>query len=1063
MTIDLDTAPVTRTTRSTAARPVAALPMTESQKGLLVVDRVAPARHLYNVVTELELDPAYSAADVTAALATVIAVQPALRLRFSEPPDLNAVLCPPPAAGELPIEVTEVADDYALEPAVEEAVGRLGGRPFDLTTGPLYRFGYLRSDARAVLVAVTHHTVFDGFSLRPLVRDLNAALTGAVAGETLREQRERALHRELAAQVRVAADPDTTARAARWADRLRAESVTRLHPHPNRPAETDFSGARLQWRLDVSDAEAVRAACRRLDTTPFVFFTAVYAAVLGRFAAAPAVVIGSPFVARRTTTAFDLCGFFVNTLPISVGMDWSMPFDEYAARTVRAAADYARANVNVAFNQLVQHLQPDRSTNRNPVFSCMLAMQDDLSDVRGAAVHRVRERANGTAKFDLWLGVTPTDGGWLLEVEHDRELVPDSVAAAFLESLRIAVAKAAHGSARLADLFRDASFADSYVTDGYWQEPPAASLAAAVHHTAGTQPHAIAIEDEHGVTTYQQLDRLAASCASGLRRLGVGVGDIVGLNSTSLADTVTAILAILRCGAAYLPLDPSLPAERLSYMVRKAGCQVVVGEPGPFPASTVTVQQLFAAGDDAALASCEGSAAHPNLPRNGTPPAYVMFTSGSTGQPKGVHMGQRALLNLTAWQVAALDMGAQTRFLQYAPLGFDVSFQEILPTLVAGGTVVSREPADRRDFPALAERVSAAAITHLYLPVAALRPFVQAAGHERLDNLRFVCVSGEQLTVDDRVRTFFASRPGCRLVNLYGPTETHAVTTHRLAADSAWPSHVPIGRPLTGVTAYVVDATGHLAPTGVPGELHLGGHCPADGYINDPDRTARGFLPDRFSGHGTMYRTGDQVLRDEAGILIFLGRNDEQVKIRGHRVELGEVEVAAAAYPGVRQVAAAVRDIASRRELMLFILGDADPAAMRDHLRSVLPAYMVPAWVVPVERVPVTKNGKVDRAALLADAEAVIKAAADKTAGSEPAYSSELERDVAAIWARLLGRADLEPGQSLLDYGAHSLTAFTALAQIQQRYGTAVPIGTFFRSPTITALAAAVRASGEAK
>jgi len=261
----------------------------------------------------------------------------------------------------------------------------------------------------------------------------------------------------------------------------------------------------------------------------------------------------------------------------------------------------------------------------------------------------------------------------------------------------------------------------------------------------------------------------------------------------------------------------------------------------------------------------------------------------------------------------------------------------------------------------------------------------------------------------------------------------------------------------------VVDATGHLAPTGVPGELHLGGHCPADGYINDPDRTARGFLPDRFSGHGTMYRTGDQVLRDEAGILIFLGRNDEQVKIRGHRVELGEVEVAAAAYPGVRQVAAAVRDIASRRELMLFILGDADPAAMRDHLRSVLPAYMVPAWVVPVERVPVTKNGKVDRAALLADAEAVIKAAADKTAGSEPAYSSELERDVAAIWARLLGRADLEPGQSLLDYGAHSLTAFTALAQIQQRYGTAVPIGTFFRSPTITALAAAVRASGEAK
>ncbi len=1059
MTIDLGTAPDTWTVLPSAARPAAVLPMTESQKGLLVVDRVAPARHLYNVVTELELDPAHSVAGVAAALATVIAVQPALRLRFSEPPDLNAVLGPPPAAGEVPIEVIEVADERALDPAVAQAAAWLGDRPFDLTTGPLYRFGYLRSDTRAVLVAVIHHTVFDGFSLRPLIRDLNAALAGALAGQAaLREQREQALHRELAAQVRVAADPDTAARAARWADRLRAGSDIRLHPHPNRPAQTGFSGARLQWRLSAGDAEAVRAACHRLDTTPFVFFTAVYAAVLGRFAAAPAVVIGSPFVARRTAAAFDLCGFFVNTLPISVAVDWSAPFDEYAARTVQGAIDYARASVNVAFNQLVQYLQPDRSTNRNPVFSCMLAMQDDLSDECGAAVRRVRERANGTAKFDLWLGVTPADGGWLLEVEYDRELVPGPVAAAFLESLRLAVTRAARGPARLADLFRDASTADSHVTDGYWQEPPAASLAAAVHRTAATQPDAIAIEDEHGATTYRHLDRSAASCASGLRRLGVAVGDVVGLNSAGLADTVTAILAILRCGAAYLPLDPSLPAERLAYMVSQAGCRLVIGEPGPFPTSTATVRELTAAADDAAPT---GGGDPADLPGDGAPAAYVMFTSGSTGQPKGVHMGQRALLNLTGWQVAALDMGAQTRFLQYAPLGFDVSFQEILPTLVAGGTVVSREPADRRDFPALAERIAAAAVTHLYLPVAALRPFVQAACDERLEKLRFVCVSGEQLKVDERVRAFFVSRPGCQLVNLYGPTETHAVTTHRLAGDTAWPSHVPIGTPLTGVAAYVVDVAGHLAPAGVPGELHLGGRCPADGYIGDPERTSRGFLPDRFSGHGTMYRTGDQVLRDEAGVLIFLGRNDEQVKIRGYRVELGEVEAAAVACPGVRQVVAAVRDIASGRELVLFVLGDADPDAVRDHVRSVLPGYMVPSWVLPVSRVPVTKNGKIDRTALLA--EAVIEAAADETAGGEPAYSSDLERDLAVIWARLLGRADLEPRQSLLDYGAHSLTAFTALAQIQQRYGTAVPIGDFFRSPTIAALTAAVRASEEAK
>jgi amino acid adenylation domain-containing protein len=454
-----------------------------------------------------------------------------------------------------------------------------------------------------------------------------------------------------------------------------------------------------------------------------------------------------------------------------------------------------------------------------------------------------------------------------------------------------------------------------------------------------------------------------------------------------------------------------------------------------------------------------------DVPSAATPDSavYVMFTSGSTGQPKGVLMGHRPLLNIAAWQIAALDQTGDSRFLQYAPAGFDVSYQEILPTLVAGGSVVSREPADRRDFPAVVRRVADTEVTHLYLPVAALRPFVQSVRVQRLllPALRYLCVSGEQLLVDDEIRAFFEENPHCTMVNHYGPTETNAATTRRLtAADPPWPNHVPIGLPLPGVTAYVVDATGHLAPAGVPGELLLGGTAPAGGYLHDAERTAERFLPDRFAGAGVLYRTGDQVVRDEHGGLIFLGRDDTQVKIRGFRVELGELEAAAIALPGVRQAAAAVRGAAAERSLVLFLVPEPgatpDHEAVRGALAERLPAYMVPALVVDIESVPTSGSGKTDRVALLAVAEQVVAERAEDTAPAAE-YADDLERELAEIWAEVLSVPVVERDRPVLQYGAHSLNIFTVLGQVQERYGVAVQLVEFFRAPTVATLAGLVR------
>ncbi|MFF4489536.1 amino acid adenylation domain-containing protein [Streptomyces sp. NPDC001544] len=1036
------------------------LPITDPQKGLLVVDSRVSAREIYNQIMRFDLDPTLSDDAVRHALSVLVTVQPALRQVFGHLPRMHARFTAPPEPGQVPFERVDVpAGEYAE--AVDAMAQRLGQRPFDLAAGPVHRFGLVRAadGSAASLLMCGHHLIGDGVSAGPLVRDLENALTSeltAGAVEALRTARESAFVRELEAQNRAAGSPETAAYVKAWAERLRDVPPLVLYPRPGRPEETDFSGARLSWLLDERETATFQETCKRLSVTPFVLLSAVYGAVLARHGGVPTVLIGSPFSARRTVRSYDLCGFFVNTLPVAVDVDWSRPFDEHVAGNVREAVDYCRARVAVPLNQLVASAGQDRTSNRNPLFSCMLAMQDTFDSESNGAVLGVQEPGNGTAKFDLWLGATKVDGRWLLELEYDRQLIPEAVADALLASLRTALLRALEdGSRSLADLFVDSGPPGAAVKPA--ASAPAGDLAAWIERAARRTPDAIAVEEPGRVLTYGELLAAAERTADGLARQGVTPGQVVGLSLRGLCDTAVAILAVLRCGATYLPLDTSLPSERLAHMVDRADCRLIVGHGPDLPGTRTTgLAELSAPGDGP---RAQGGSADSAV--------YLMFTSGSTGSPKGVVMGHRPLLNLAAWQISAMEHDATTRFLQYAPLGFDVSFQEIVPTLASGGTVVSREPADRRDFPALIRRIEETQVSHIFLPVAALRPFVQAAerASAHFPNLRRVCVSGEQLLVDDEIRRFFVGHPKCVLVNLYGPTETNAATVHEMRGEDAhWPAHAPIGRPLPGVAAYVVDTTGHLAPVGVPGELYLGGVSPADGYL-DAERTAVGFLPDRFRGDGTsrMYRTGDQVVRDAEGTLVFLGRQDNQTKIRGYRVELGEIEAVANAAVGVRQSVAVARGLGADRELVLFLL--AEPGAEPDHtelrarISTALPSYMVPSWVFDTDRIPTSRTGKTDRDALVRLADRLIAEEKTHAATTTSAYASDLERGLAAIWSSILDTDGIARDRSLIDYGAHSLNIFAAFAEIEEEYGTAVSVPDFFRSPTIATLAELVRAS----
>lgn len=1010
-------------------------PLTESQLGLVVIQESIPVPGLYNIVLELRLAEEIASSAIEDALKKLLEVQPSLRMALK---NTQATLISPINSAE--ISLRKIIADGSFDAEIQEQKGVLSKTEFNLNNAPLIRATHVVSSCnlQSALLLVVHHAVFDGASIQPLIRDFNDAIAGILDTEKLRSVREVALHRELNAQQRSANADDVEVAAREISARISDLPPTILYPRPSRPKNTSFVGARRRIGLSPGLNAGIDRVMEQLSVTPFTFFAGIFAAMLSRHADASTAIFGVPVASRRTLASYDLCGFFVNTLPFIAEVSWELKFADYIRSVIAPEVDSVRRSVAVPFTRIARHCSYSRESSRNPLFSTMLAMQDSTIVEEGRAVKSVREHTTNTAKFDLWLGVTPTANGWLMELEYDTELLPQTVIDGIHDSLLGSLEKVvANSNSVMADIFNNSSSDDSLRADGYWRMPGAHGIYAWLAENALKYADRVAVEDRGISLTYQELLDRTANLASGLYERRVRSGDVVGLTTSTLSDTIVAMLAVLRLRAIFLPLDLSLPAERLQYMTMKTKCRIAIG--GGSPGIDVF-----------AIESLTGELPIPESDYHAEDGVYVMFTSGSTGNPKGVLMHNTPLVNLTAWQMDALSINEQCRFLQYAPLGFDVSFQEIIPTLVAGGTLVSRDELDRRDLPAIVRHAQSKKLTHIYLPVAALRSFIDAAANIPLPDLRYLCVSGEQLIVDGKIEEFFASNPILQLVNLYGPTETHAVTTHRLSAvNTPWSAYVPIGIPITGVTAHVVDRTGHLAPRGVVGELLLGGRCPAKGYINDPERTAERFVEDPYIYGEICYRTGDQVLRNEDGKLLFLGRNDHQIKIRGYRVEPGEVEGALRKHPLVAEATVLALGNGNSRRLIGYVVAEPEEElaeSLRTYLADRLPDYMVPSAIVRMDRFPLTANGKVNQKLLPEpEEEAFVRQPYQAPEG-------EIEQSLAKIWSELLGLARVSRSDNFFELGGHSLLAMQVVSRLAES-GIELPLSKLFASPTLSNMA----------
>ncbi len=911
----------------------------------------------------------------------------------------------------------------------------------------------------------------DGWSIDLITRDLGAAYRARTTGGTAPPPSAVQYADFAAWQRRWAEGPRPAAHLAYWRDRLAGLTPLELPADRPRPAERDPRGEVFAVDVPADLAEAVTELGRRRAVTPFMVLLAVFEVLLARYTGLDDVSVGTPVAGRTRPETEEVVGSFTNTVVLRTDLGGDPGFGELLDR-VRRDVVAAYSHQDLPFEQLVDVLQPERDPSRNPLFQVMFDLQHAQRTplrLEGVEAEPVPTPWR-TAKFDLTLSLGRRADGSLRGVFEyatalfDRETV-ERMAGHYLRLLRGALADPGAPLSRLAVL----TDPERRRLLHEWNAPDPVGVPEGVPEAfarrAAERPEAEAVAFGGRSLSYAELDRAANRLAHHLRALGVGPESRVAVCLRRGPEVVVALLAVLRAGGCYVPIDPEHPGERLAFMLEDADPAVVVTADrfaGRLAGAGRTLVRVD--GDAASIAGRPETVPTPAAGPDGL--AYMIYTSGSTGRPKGVLIRHGSYAHHCRVIAERYGIGTGDRVVLLSALTFDVAMDQIAATLLAGATVVVADPLFWS--PAeLPDRVAEHRITIMEITPAYYREVMRhvVPDDPRLRGLRLMNVGSDVVTVDDARAWLATGLPGRFLCN-YGPTE--ATVTCVLHPVPAAPSGrgeaaLPIGRPVPGTRAYVVDRVGEPVPVGVPGELLLGGVRLARGYHRRPALTAERFVPDPFGDQpgARLYRTGDLVRLLPDGTIEFLGRIDQQVKLRGFRIELGEIEAVLARHPGIRAVAVVVHEAApGDRRLAAYPVptGDRppDPAELRAFVAERLPDYMVPSSWTPLDDLPLTSSGKVDRKALPEPAAG--RPERPYTAPRDPA-----EEIIAEVWAALLGVDRVSVHDDVFLLGAHSLLVTRALARMCEDFGVVIPLRRLFEATTVAAHADLVREAVEAE
>ncbi|MFF7992045.1 amino acid adenylation domain-containing protein [Kitasatospora xanthocidica] len=1012
------------------------LPLSAQQEAQWVAEQVAPGNLAYTELLALRLTGPLDPDRLQRVLDRLVARHEALRTGFPVGPDgIPVQRIGEPSAGLALVR---------LEAPDEEAARRLAladlDEPFDLAAGPLVRARLVRlGDADHVLLLSAHHIVLDGPSMEVLL----AELTELYAGRELPEPAP-----SYAAYTREQGKVDLDGQLDHWREALAGAVPVGPPPDRPRPAVRGTDGRRLRFAVPGAVRDRLDALARAERTTRFTVLMAAFQLLLGRWAGSEDVVVGSPVSSRSRVELESMVGALVNMAAFRGDLSGDPAFRELLGRT-REAAFGAVTHSDVPFSRVLAELAPERDGDRPPLFSTTLVLQPtppvhsaDLGEV--GAVSFPVPRHHAMYDFSLYAWEAPDE--LLVDLEYATALFDEASVRRFADRFTALLAAVAQAPDRpLSELDALPQAERRQVLYG-WNDTradlgPDVCVHEVIAEQARATPGRIAVTGADRTLSYAELDAEADELADRLRALGAGPERVVAVSLSRSVRLLVTLLAVWKSGAAYLPLDPAYPRERREFMTADAGALLLVDESGIHPCGG---------------SAPSGAGARPT-PGN---LAYVLYTSGSTGEPKGVMVTHRAVLNRLRWMSRDCGLGPDDVLLQNAVHTFDYAVWELFGPLHLGATVVLPGPDGHRDLAELVGLIVEHGVTVAHFVPSMLRHFLDEPGAERCTGLRVLFSGGEPLDVP-LARRVGELLPGVRLFNAYGPTEAAVDVTCWPVPER--PGTVAIGGPAANTACYVLDERMRPLPVGAPGELHLGGVQLARGYRGRAALTAERFVPDPFGPPGgRLYRTGDRVRWRSDGTLEYLDRIDRQLKIRGFRVEPGEIEAALLAHPDVREAAVAdAEDGRGGRRLVAYHSGG--PAggaeALREHLALRLPEFAVPSVFVELPGgLPLLPSGKLDRHALPAPGAGTPKATAagvDEAGYAPPLGPRELM--LAALWSEVLGVDRIGREDSFFQLGGDSILGIQMVAKAR-RAGIGIRVPDLFRYRTLAALAKAAGA-----
>jgi amino acid adenylation domain-containing protein len=1044
------------------------LPLSFAQQRLWFLDQLEPGNSEYNLPGALRLLGGLDVGALERSINEVVRRHESMRTTFAVVEGEPVQVISPHSPVTLPLTDLSSVSETEREAEVARLLDAEARRLFDLREGPLVSATLLRLGAEEhILFFTMHHIISDGWSIGVLVREVVALYEAFSAGRPSPLADLKIQYADFAVWQREWLQGVVLEEQLSYWKRQLAGAPPVLELPTDRPysTATGMEGATVTLELSEALTESLKALSRREGVTLFMTLLATFQTLLSRYTGQEEIVVGTPIANRNRAETEPLIGFFVNTLVMRTDISGDPSFEQLLGR-VREVALGAYAHQDLPFEKLVEELQPERDLSRSPLFQVMFILQNAPQGELAAQGLRFGsiEVQGGTAKFDLTLAAGESEGRLRCEVEYRTGLFDASTIKRMLghfETLLEGVA--ARPEQRVSELPLLTGVEREQVLAEWNDTRRAYPEGLCIHELfeaqAARTPGATAVVDGGVPLTFAELNGRANQVAHRLRALGVGPDVPVGICVERSGEMIVGLLGILKAGGAYVPLDPEYPRERLAFMLKDSDVGVLLTQErllARLPEHGASVVRLDADRPELERQSEENPAAvaHPeNL-------AYVVYTSGSTGVPKGVLGLHKGAVNRFAWMWERYPFEDGEVCCQKTSLNFLDSLWEIFGPLLRGVPVVVIPAEEAKDPPELIRTLASNRVSRIVLVPSLLRNMLEAADdlQARLPNLKVWVTSGEAVPVELTQR-FREAMPRAVLLNLYGSSEISAdVTAYDTTLMADGVANVPIGRPIDNTQIYVLDGRLRPVPVGVVGEVYSGGDGLARGYWRRPDLTAERFVPDPLGTRpgARLYRTGDLARFMPDGNVEYLGRRDFQVKVRGFRIELGEVEAALAKHPAVEQtVVVASEGEAGDSLLVAYIVSHGGAALrsgdLRNFLKESLPDYMVPSVFVSLDAFPLTPNGKINRLALPAQSRARVETGERYVAPSTPT-----EEILAGVWSGLLGLERVGAHDNFFELGGHSLLATRVVSRVRELFGVELPLRNLFEVPTVAGLAASL-------